>query len=227
MIQRHLQNPFLNSAASDVLFGRLAGTHLERLKAANANDRYLSLIAATQPLYSAFMHSITAGIGTSADRKSKTVSTDEAVKAIKGYISRKEGVLADRFPRKSAEYQAIYPQGVSQYRVANKASLPVLTERFIGSVREHGGEAGRQIAEEAQALLDHYQTLRNGQLQAIGSAKGLSTDSGEKRKALAVQLYKNLLTLLLVHAESPAAVENFFDVSFLRKVRKEEVGQGV
>jgi hypothetical protein len=84
-------------------FGRLASTHLERLKATNTNDRYLSLIAATRPLYSAFMYSIAAGIGTSADRKSKTVSTDEAVKAIKNYISRKEGVLADRFPRKSAD----------------------------------------------------------------------------------------------------------------------------
>jgi hypothetical protein len=68
----------------------------------------------------------------------------------------------------------MYPQGVSQYRIANKASLPVLTERFIGSVRENGGDPGRQIAEEAHALLDAYQTLRNGQLQVIGSAKGLS-----------------------------------------------------
>ena len=91
-------------------------------------------------------------------------------------------------------------------------------------MREHGGEPGRQIAEEAQALLDTYQTLRNGQLQAIGSAKGSSTDSGEKRRVLAVQLHKNLLTLLL-HAQNPPAAEKYFDVSFLKKVWKEEVRQ--
>jgi hypothetical protein len=58
---------------------------------------------------------------------------------------------------------------VSQYRTANKASLLVLTERFIQSVRKHGGEPGRQIAEEGPTLLDTYQTLRNG-VRDIGGA---------------------------------------------------------
>ena len=76
---------------------------------------------------------------------------------------------------------------------------------------------------EAQALLDTYITIRTQQLQAIGSVKGISGESKACRKALAIQLYKNLLHILLINAEQTDQVKAYFDVSFVKKTaRKEE-----
>ena len=51
----------------------------------------------------------------------------------------------------------------------------------------------------------------------MGKVKEGMSDSDEKRYKLGVQLYKNLLALLLIYAEEPDKAANFFDESILRK----------
>jgi hypothetical protein len=98
----------------------------------------------------------------------------------------------------------------------------MLAERFVKASQIHSSVLGKDIAKEAQALLDTYASSRTQQLQAIGSVKGISGESKARRKALALQLYRNLLQMLLEHVEQTEYVKTYFDTSFLRKARREE-----
>jgi hypothetical protein len=150
------------------------------------------------------------------------VSTNEAIANLKVYISRKEGVVADKFPKKTPVYQEFFPLGLSEYRLASNKNLQLIIERFIKAAQIHSHVVGKDIAKEAQVLLDAYTTSRTQQLQAIGSLKGLSGESKARRKALALQLYRNLLQILLENVEQTDAVKKYFDTSFIRKSRREE-----
>ena len=222
MFLNHLRNPFLSLQTSDANFSKLAGTHLERLKANNTANRFESLILQTEPLYQAYITTLTTGSGTSSSKESKTVSTNEAIANLKAYISRKEGVIADKFPKKTPVYQEFFPLGLSEYRIASKKNMQVLAERFTKAAQTHATVLGKDMAKEAQALLEAYTSSRTQQLQAIGSVKGISGESKARRKALALQLYRNLLRMLLENVEQTESVKAYFDTSFLRKVRREE-----
>jgi hypothetical protein len=222
MFLYHLRNPFLNTEISDVNFGKLASTHIERLKAGNTSKRYDALIASTEPLYQSFVGTLFTGSGSSSAKESKTMRTNETLNALKAYIGRKEGVIADKFPRNSPAYQEFFPQGLKEYRNASKKNLQVVAERFIKAALTHTAILGKDISKEAQSLLDAYVSSRTEQLQAIGSVKGISSESKSRRRTLAVQLYKNLLHILLENADQTSQVKDYFDVSFLRRVRKEE-----
>jgi hypothetical protein len=222
MYFNHLRNPFLNPHTSDANFGKLATTHLERLKANNTGSRFDALITSTEPLYKAFISTLFTGSGSSSTKESKTLSTNDALLQLKAFISRKEGVIADKFPRTSPVYQEFFPLGLKEYRLASKKNLQVVAERFIKAAQTHSGIVGKELAKEAQTLLENYVTSRTQQLQAIGSLKGISGESKACRKALAIQLYKNLLHILLINAEQTEQVKAYFDVSFVRKSRREE-----
>jgi hypothetical protein len=222
MFLNHLRNPFLSLQTSDANFSKLAATHLERLKANNISNRFENLILQTEPLYQAYITTLTTGSGTSSSKESKTVSTNEAIANLKTYISRKEGVIADKFPKKTPVYQEFFPLGLSEYRIASKKNLQMLAERFVKASQIHSAVLGKDIAKEAQVLLDIYASSRTQQLQAIGSVKGISGESKARRKALALQLYRNLLQMLLEHVEQTEYVKTYFDTSFLRKARREE-----
>lgn len=222
MYLHHLKNPFLNADISDANFGKLASTHLERLKSNNTNKRYDSLIALTEPLYLAFVGTLFTGSGSSSTKESKTMSTNDALVSLKAFIARKEGVIADKLPRKSPAYQEFFPQGLKEYRSASKKNLQVVAERFIKAAQTHQAILSKELVKETQTLLDAYVTSRTQQLQAIGSVKGISGESKARRKALAIQLYKNLLQILLENAEQTENVKAYFDISFVKKIRREE-----
>lgn len=221
MFLNHLKNPFLNAQLSETNFGKLASIHLELLKANNVHTGYTDLIAATEPLYGSFIHALSSGSGSSSIKGSKTMRSNEAIAQLKQFISRKEGVIADLFPRKSSTYQEFFPAGLMEYRLGTKANLQPLTERFIQAAHTYQNVIGNHIAIEAQQLLDTYLSSRTEQLQAMGNVKGMSEDGKTKRKALAVQMYKNLLRILLENADNPDYAKAYYDVSFVRKARKE------
>jgi hypothetical protein len=220
MLQNFLKNPFL-AKSSDANFGKLVSIHLESLKAANTDNRHSSLITTTEPLYLEFASTLSTKSGNNSAKGGKTVRTHEAFTSIKAYISRKEGVIADKFPRQSATYREFFPIGLSEYHKASKANIQLLAERFIRTAQANANVLGSEMASEAKDLVDTYLATRNAQLQAMGSVKGLSSESKAKRKALAIQLYRNLLHLLASHVEDTGQVKNYFDTAIRQKPKKE------
>ncbi|MGB4776213.1 MAG: hypothetical protein WBP45_13645, partial [Daejeonella sp.] len=79
---------------------------------------------------------------------------------------------------------------------------------------------------ELKALLDAYLDSRETQLESIGSVKTLSNKGKTQRDQLALQLYINLLSLLLMNPADTDQVKAYYDESFLKKVKVKEVPDG-
>ena len=60
---------------------------------------------------------------------------------------------------------------------------------------------------------NNYVTLREAQLESIGEVKERDSEADAERLAIAVQLFKNLLGLIIIFAENTKRVKDFFDLS--------------
>ena len=83
MILHHLNNPFANPKISEDNFGKIALTHLERLKTNNQEGQFTTLIEATQPLYDAYKEAVSDEAFEIALREGKTITVDAAIKGLK------------------------------------------------------------------------------------------------------------------------------------------------
>ncbi|MGB4774355.1 MAG: hypothetical protein WBP45_04225 [Daejeonella sp.] len=226
MILFHLNNPFINSRISNANFNKMAQTHLARLKANNASKQFDGLINATDPLHEEYKKALVSGSGTSSVKEVQTMSADEGIKGIRAFISRKEGVINDKFSRKSAAYQEFFPLGLSEYTQASKKNIQLITERLIKACENSEVSAINELGTELKALLDAYLDNRETQLKSIGSVKTLSNKGKTQRDQLALQLYINLLSLLLMYASDTDKVKAYYDESFLKKAKIKEIPAG-
>jgi hypothetical protein len=136
------------------------------------------------------------------------------------YVIRKEGFIRDMFYEEPALYEEFFPQGLTEYRKASKKKLETIGERFVTVAQKYANRLGTDLGNDAQFRLNAYLSTRTAQLNAVGGVKGISEAAQASRKALSVQLFKNLLTLLMLNAETPDKVSRYFDESFLKKAKK-------
>ena len=222
MITHHLNNPFDAERISEDNFGKIALANLERLKTNNQDGQFTNLIDATQPLYDIYKTSISAEVFEIALREGKTITVDEAIKGIKHYVSRKEGVIADVFDGKPEIYEQFFPQGLTEYSHASKKNIDMLFKRFADTAAAYTAELGDELAEDALTMYNNYVSLRESQLGAIGEVKELDSEADAARAELAIQLFVNLLSLLIIFKEDTQRVKDFFDESMFQKPGEEE-----
>lgn len=213
MILHHLNNPFDNERISEDDFNKIGLTHLERLDANNQNGDYTSMISSTKPLYETYKQSASAEAFEKALREGKTISVDQAITGMKHFVSRKEGVIKDKFFDKPEKYEIFFPQGLTEYSQATKGNIDMLFKRFVDAIDAHTQELGQPLKQEAETLYNNYVTLREAQLESIGEVKELDSEADAARFALAIQLFKNLLGLIGTFAEDTERVKDFFDLS--------------
>ena len=216
MINNRLKNPFENSRISDITFDKFTKAHIERLRSHTDNTVIAGFLSATEPLYKSFHEIITRESGKGADKKGETLTSQLIMDEIKKFVRRKEGVLADALDDRSPEYLAFFPQGLSEYNKAGKDKINILLERFINAATKQSDKLGPDLISQATLLLERYNKARDLQLKGKGSVSGVSRESEEKRKALSLQLFLNLLDLLRLHATEPHTVKMYYDLSLVK-----------
>lgn len=222
MILHHLKNPFVNPTISEDNFGKIALTHLDRLKTNNQEGQFTTLIEATQPLYDAYKEAVSDEAFETALREGKTISVDAAIKGLKHFASRKEGVIADAFDGKPEIYEQFFPHGLTEYSKATKKNIDTLFNRLVKTMQAHTAKLGDEMAEQALVLYNNYVAIRDVQLQAIGEVKELDSDADAARIALAERIFLNLLALITMFVKTPDRVIDFFDLSITKRHQKEE-----
>ena len=222
MISHHLKNPFANPKISEDNFGKIALANLERLKTNNQDGQFTTQIEATQPLYDTYKESVSDEAYEKALREGKTISVGVAIKGMKHFVSRKEGVIADVFDGKPEIYEQFFPQGLTEYSNATKGNIDMLFKRFADACAAHAVELGDELAADALAMYNNYVKIRESQLGAIGEVKELDSEADVARKVLATQLFVNLLSLLIIFKEDTQRVKDFFDESMFHKPKEEE-----
>ncbi len=93
---------------------------------------------------------------------------------------------------------------LKEYSGITKKNADTILKRFISALDAHKADFDEAIVTEAGDKYTTYLALRTDQLQTLGKVKDEMMDSEKKRHALAVQLYRNLLTLLLFFSNSSA-----------------------
>ncbi len=228
MISFHLNNPFIAERISNDNFNKYSSTHIERLTAGipvpadtlygvAVSTIFNTMITDTQACYNTWKSTVDIKAAETSQKEGRTISVDDSISEMKAFISRKEGVIADKYPNGSPVYEEFFPHGKTEYTTATKKSADTLFKRFNTALENHKSDFDPAALTEANEKYNNYLALRKAQLQSMGKVKEGMTDSDEKRYKLGVQLYKNLLTLLLIYAEEPDKAANFFDESILKK----------
>lgn len=220
MILNHLPNPFANPEISEANFDKIVDTHIQRLTTNNQVGDYTQMINDTIPLFQQWRTSITTEAIEIALRQGRTISVNDSVKIIKNFISRKRGVILDMYPAGSPEYEQFYPLGATEYANATLGNLRNLTERWIAAANSIPNPQLLIMGAELQTFLAAFNTARTNQLQTAGEVIEKDSDSDIARAAIAKQVYKNLLGLLIFHINDTERVIDFFDLSITKKKKK-------
>jgi len=228
MISKHLNNPFLADGISNANYNQISSTHIERLTV-NIPDTanmiygvpvptiFDTMITSTQTCYNAWKASTDLNATQKSLKEGKTISVDGSMKDMKSFISTKEGVIADKFHPGTAVYEEFFPLGLSEYSSIRKKNADKILKRFITTLEAHKDSFDASMLTEANDKYNLYLSLRKTQLQTISKVKEEKITSDDSRYALAMQLYRNLLTLLLIYAEEPEKAAVYFDESILKK----------
>jgi hypothetical protein len=228
MISHYLNNPVLSERMSDDNFNKFSASHIARIKTYDPNpDGQLfgvsettimaAMIMTTEKSYDDWRLSANMESVDRSKKSGRTITVDDAIADLRSFISRKEGVIADKFPKGSAVYKELFPNGLKEYSAMKKKNADTILKRFITTLDAHKSDFDASVLTEANDKYNTYLSLRKNQLEAIGKVKDEITDSEDKRHDLSVQLYKNLLTLLLLNAEEPDRAGNFFDESMIKR----------
>lgn len=217
MILNHLNNPFANPTISEAKIDKIVDTHIQRLTANNQVGTYTQMINDTTPLFQQWRTAISTEAIEKALREGRTISVNDAVKIIKAYISRKRGVIMDVFAQGTPEYEQFYPNGAMEYADATLGNLRMLTERWIAAANSSANPQLPIMGAELQVFLNAFIAARALQLQSAGEVIENDSDSDIARAAIAKQVYKNLLQLLVIHIDDTDRVIDFFDLSITKK----------
>ena len=228
MIHYYISNPITNAQLGNDNFNKFSTTHIERLKANIPETAdmiygipvpaiFNIMISDTELKFNAWKASIDIGATEKAEKEGKTIDVNSSFKNFKSFISLKAGVIADKYHKNPAIFEEFYPQGAEEYSKSSKAKADKIFKRFITALDKNKADFDAAIITEANAMYDEYTTLRKVQLQKIGKVKDESSTASVQRDELSLQLYKNLLTLLLINADMPEKAAVYFDESILKK----------
>ena len=221
---------FLLSIGMDK-FNRFAQSHLERLIANKPSEGgtlfgvsivtiFDTMIADMQTKFTIWATGREGVASVKAKREGKTVSLNSSVKAMKGFISGKIGVVKDKYNKLPAVFEEFYPLKLKDYSRVTKKSADKLFKRFVNAVMAHQSDFDAAFIAELNELYAAYMEASGAQLQTMGKEKDNISSASDARKAVTLQLFKNLLTLVLIYAEDPSKAAVYFDLSLLKNRSK-------
>ncbi len=226
MLINFFKNPVEASKIGAGKFGNFADTHISNLKTLipadgatlfgiPVKDILNTLIIESESSYDEWASSLSDKSTNKSMREGKTINLDDSLENLRDLVSRKAGVIADKFPRGTPVYEELYPGGVSEYKRVSKENAANIFGRFIKVLGLHKNVLGEDIFNEVNDSYNLFTTAKDEQ----SSSKSQVTDKiglyQEKRRQLSVQLFKNLLTLLLINLEQPEKAAKYFDESML------------
>ncbi len=225
MSEIQFKNPFIKSKIGDDKFDKGVKNHIDLTGVIIADDNPLTSMfienrTAINSLYVQYSESRGKKALNLSQREGKTISVNQLVKNIKNFISLKEGIIKNKYRVGTPEYEEIYPLGKSEYNKATKKNIIKLFKRFIDSLSVHKADFDAALLAEAQALYDSLIKAMSSQSGKKGEVKDAASGTKELRRQLAVQMFKNLLLLLLINAENPEKVKDYYDENFIKHAAK-------
>ncbi len=217
MIQltRLVNDIFDDRELTDANLRTYADDHLIRLANKNPNSVYAALIADTTSRYTDYYGSMTSEATKEAISEGLTIARRYAEEEVLAKLSRQRDLIAYKFGTDSPIYQQFFPQGMDEYRRARLDDLTTILDRYMAAATVHlTPEFPLEVAEMADLVLA-YNNARTAQRDAFSETENLRTGRRESRKALTLQLTRNILTLAIDFLEDPDGFDDYFDARLL------------
>lgn len=217
MIQltRLVNDIFADRELTDAKLRTYADDHLIRLANNNPGAVYTPLITATTALYTAYYGSMTSEATQEAVSEGLTIATNNAADAVLNKLSKQRDLVSYKFGTDSPIYQQFFPQGVDEYRRARLDDLTTLLDRYMAAANLHLNAEFPTEVTDIGNLIAAYIAARNAQRDAFSEVDTLRTGRRESRKALTLQLTRNILTLAIDFLDNPDGFDDYYDAQLL------------
>lgn len=216
-LTRFADDVFDDPALSDPKLNAFANDHIIRLGLLNTAITFPGMLAATSAAYTDFAGQRVSEATQEAIGEGRTIETRKARAALMERLVRQNNLVAYTFGRQGAVFQLFFPYGLKEYRKAKYDNLPGLMERYMAAAQAHLPPA--EVA-DMQSLADAYAAARTAKLSTNSTTDSHRTARREKRKALTLQLTRNVLLIAAHHVGDRDAFDDYFDLSLLPKKRK-------
>jgi len=204
----------------DISFEELeAGTrdHLERLRQSNGQNRFTSLIEATEARYTAYFGQLNQAATARSTGKGTTLTLGDAIDALVEWITGDGREYIQYKIKDEAGRLRFFPRGASEYHQAKNAEWPGLLERLDKAFADLGGGFEADIT---AAYAKHRQNLLNALSSQSGQNKKKADariGSQVERDLLTKQLSRNARTLGLEFEDQPVQAASFFDKKYFNQ----------
>ena len=190
--------------------------HSNRLKQANADGApFQKEDAEFSAALTLLTDSKTATAVNLARQSTGTMTVDNYIDQFKTEVTKLEIKVLSVFDKKSAEYNAFFPQGKTAYSKPSKGNIDNLFATLIDACNTYADKLGVEPAEVLTVLRNDYLNARNIQLQKKGSTEETRSawdDAFDKVKDLA---FHNLLRIVDTYRGEPGKLDMFFDQSII------------
>jgi len=215
------KNHFDTKSISDPNMQKFAEIHIQLTTENNPGGIYDAIILDTTTEYTNYFGSLTDKATQIALREAKTLTMRNALDEFKHFVSRQEGLIRSKWGEDSAEYQEFYPQGITEYSKATLANVEILMTRYKNAVDTHAADLGAPFVAEVTAIVNDFTTARQTQLNFKAIVESKRTETSTNRDGLESQLMKNLLLIASNNVGDMTKLEDYFDQSFIRPVKKD------
>ena len=217
-LERFFENPFDTREISDDNLKKFSEDCLRRMSAGlgDAGDPE-GILAATAAAHDGYFGALTDEDTKTALRKALTISMNGVLVEFQRTVSRREGTIRGEFGADSPQYTEFFPGGLTEYANATLANVETLMKRMATAAKKYEAALGKPFVDRFAGLLAQFKTARTAQLEGKGGVAASNTLTKEKRDALLLQLFDDLLVLARRHKDEPERAAEYFDQSIIRR----------
>jgi hypothetical protein len=216
---QNLQDYFVIAFADpNTAFTRLltfGARSLGRLSKSNPGNIFDTIIAATTTALSNAESGVTDLGAKAAIKLAKTEVKDNFREALSPIIRRIYGSLAGVYGDPAPELTECFPQGRTVFHTCKDEELNNKLGQLVACLANKTVDAG--IKTLAQAQLTNWNAIYTAQGEAKDDVEVTADSQDAKRAALALQLYKNVLTVALQFPGDFAKCDYYFPQQYLRR----------
>lgn len=216
------KNHFNNKNISDDDFSKFAEIHLSRLKGSNSGGVFTQIITETTTAFSQYTAAISDEDTKYAKQQGLTITVNNLLRDFKEFAARSEKLVHGNLGKESSVYQEFFPYGMSEFWKCSLKNVEQLMDRFLSAADNHTAELGSDMKNKAQTLLTDFKNARTEQLRKKGAVADAKVTTKEKRRALELQVMKNLSFIGYTYPGNVNKCNDFYDQSFLRRKKKEK-----
>jgi hypothetical protein len=214
-LQHYFTNPFDTPRVSMDNLLTFTTDHMARMAANNPGGIFSARITATTGALAAVESAYTDD-KTAAGLKQARVQMKDAFRAsLPANIGQIYGAVTAKYGTAGAQVAECFPKGRSVFGSAKDADLAAELQALVNGLTALQPGLGADVLAEANGLVTGWQAVFTGSGTSKGGKASSQADKASAKAALALELFKNLLTLALNFPGQPDQADAYMQGSLL------------